>query len=252
MAILVLHALLLARVLSQDAGRTLWEIGGDGVDNAWYYVRHAVLPTTRPGADVVWAQRVLGLAFLAVVAFAALRRQWTIAALGAGFLVALIPYAFFSLGIGPRYLYMPASIFALCLGAIAARVPDLLTIPSRAWERIAVAGLGVVALGATVVANDRVRDWVEIYPEPNEAWVEGLKAQHPELPEGGGVWVVDPPFVLVFFDGFIIPPIIHYLYGEEPQVYVISSEYLAYARSVQGPNDIFYIWEGSPAAGTLD
>lgn len=250
--IVAAHAVIFVGIFSDEAGRPLWDISSQGIDRTWYYVRQAVLPTNTPHGLLVWLQRGLAVAFLAVLALAAVRRQWPIAALGLGFLVAIIPYAFFSLGLGPRYLYLPSAVFALCIGATASRLPELLPVPKGPTVRLVAAAVAVFVLVATPVTLGRIQNWVNDYPDQNESWVDGLVRQYPELPEGAGIWVVDPPLVLALLDGYIIPPIIHYLYDEQPQVYVISSEHLDFARSVQEPDDIFYIWEGSPAAGTLD
>ena len=250
--VVAVHAFVFVGIFGDEAGRPLWDIRGEGLDRGWFYIRQAVLATDNPHALLVWLQRTVAVGYLAVLALAALRRQWTIAALGLGFLVSIIPYAFFSLGIGPRYLYLPSAVFALSLGAIAARIPEFLSFPSRRSVQFVAAALAALVLVATPVANRRVQVWVEAFPDQNESWVNGLLAQHPELPEGAGIWVVDPPLILALLDGYIIPPIIHYLYDEQPQVYVISSEHLAFAEATKAPQDIIYIWEGSPAYTPLD
>ncbi len=248
--ILVLaHAIIFAGIFGDEAGRPLWDVGSQGIERGWFYVRQAVLPTTTGSAPVVAIQHFLGAAFVAIMAVAAIRREWAITALGIGLFIAIFPYAFYSLGFGPRYFYFPSAVFALVVGAIVPRAGSLIPVPDRRWTQVAVAGLAVWVIAGTAVARGRVERWIEHHPEPTQTWVEGLEATHSDMPDDAGIWIVDPPLAIALLDAYIIPAIISYVYHEEPQLYVISSEHLDYARSVQDPDDIFYIWEGSPAAG---
>ena len=215
------------------------------VERGWFYVKQALLPTTNPSTVAVRAQQVLGLVVLAVPLAALYTRRWTMLALWLGFLGSILPYAFFSVGYGPRYFYFPGALLALALGATAA---ELWPIASRLFrpERLqlaATAGLVVCALAVTVLGARRVDRWEEKDPGSQQRYIDELLRTYPEFPEGGTLFVTNLPFPMAIFYAYVVQPTIQYLYpGEERKVQPFFRENLEEVRPWIGPKDALFIY----------
>lgn len=216
------------------------------IDRAWFYVQHALLPTSNVSEPVIRAQQLLGLVVLVVPFVALYYRRWALLALWLGFLGSILPYAFFSVGYGPRYFYFPGAFLALALGAAAA---ELWPTASRLLNAdrlrlVATSGLVVVAFAVTVIGARRVDRWVEVNPESQQRWIDELLVVHPEFPEDGGtLYVTNLPMPLAMFYGYVVQPTIQYLYpGEERKVQPFFRENLEEVRPWLKPEDALFIY----------
>ncbi len=216
------------------------------IDRAWFYVQHALLPTSNASEAVSRAQQFLGLVVLTVPFVALYTRRWALLALWLGFLGSIIPYALFSVGYGPRYFYFPGAFLALALGAAAA---ELWPIASRRLsadrlQLVATSGLVVGALAVSVIGARRVDRWVEVNPESQQRWIDELLAEYPEFPEDGGtLYVTNLPMPMAMFYGYVVQPTIQYLYpGEERKVQPFFRENLEEVRPWLKPEDTLFIF----------
>lgn len=216
------------------------------VERGWFYVRQALLPIgmERYGAPL-WVQRALGLAVLAIPFAALAARRWLLLALSLGFLASIVPYALFSVGYGPRYFYFPTAFLALALGAVAAELWPVLTrlAGARPAAVTVAAGLSVAVLAVTVFAYQRVEQWKETTPDVQEQWVKDLRRIHPELPDGGVLYVTNVPFQMGLLLGFVVQPTVDYLYPEGThRVQIFYRVNLEDVRPYIGPNDRLFVF----------
>lgn len=215
------------------------------LERGWFYVKQALLPTTNPSETVVRAQQGLGLAVLAMPLGALYFRRWPMLALWLGFFGSILPYAFFSVGSGPRYFYFPGAFLALALGATLA---ELWPVASRSFgvERmklVAAAGLVACVLAVTAPSARRVDHWVKQSPETEQRWVEELRLTYPEFPEGGTLYVTNLPMQMALFDGYVVQPTVQYLYpGEVRKVQPFFRKDLEDVRPWVGPNDGLFVF----------
>jgi hypothetical protein len=219
-------------------------IDRDLVGQAWYYVKQGPLPMDNVGPQLAWAQRAGGLVLLAGLAVAAGFRRWLLVAFGVAFLVATLPYAALQFGVARRYFYFPSAFFALAMGVAFTEVLDLLRRYAGPRTRNAIATVSLVTLlvALPIVGNLRVREWARLNPDVNQAWVEGLEQAVPDLPQGGTLYLVNVPFVLVPFGPFLLEPMVTYVYGHPPgRIELIPTERLAALERDLGPNDRLYV-----------
>lgn len=194
--------------LSVDAG---------ALENGWFYVQQALVPTTMEGNSLVTGtQQALGAAVLCIPLVALAARRRVLLALSLGFLGAIVPYAMFNVGRGPRYFYFPGAFLALAAGsAVTELVPVLAGVAKGRMAAVA-ARVGLVAMASVVgvVGNRRVANYVETVPEVQQRWVDDLKRVYPELPDGGTLYVTNVPFRMGLLNGFVLQPTVDYLYPE--------------------------------------
>lgn len=214
-------------------------------ERGWYYVKQALLPTTNPAGAVVRAQQALGIVVLAVPLAALYARRWALLALWLGFFGAILPYAFFSVGYGPRYFYFPSAFLALALGATVAELwptASRLLRPDR-LQLAATSALVVCALAVTMLGARRVDNWVAADPESQQRWTDGLLRAYPEFPEGGTLYLTNLPFQMSLFFSYVVQPTIQYLYpGEERKVQPFFRKDLEDVRPWVGPQDGLFIY----------
>lgn len=240
--LLAAHTLFVGRVHSPGS----IALDRHALTTGWYYVKLALFPVQSLNGPEAALQQLLGVLLIAVPFVALVRRQWLIAALGFGLLVSIVPYAAFGLGFGPRYFYFPSAMLALLAGAVTAEfVPRLERARYHAPLVAGAVAAAIVLISATTIAaNVRVRHWVTAYPDQHQAWVDQLRAQYPTLPAGGGLFVVDPPFVVAILGGYIVGPTVTYYYpGADHPIYIIDEAHIAYAKSVMKPDDRMLIFE---------
>lgn len=217
------------------------------VERGWFYVKQALLPTTNASILVVRVQQLLGLVVLVMPLAALYTRRWTLLALWLGFLGSILPYAFFSVGHGPRYFYFPGAFLALALGAAAAELWPMASrlLNADRLQLVATSGLVVVALAVTVIGARRVDRWVEVNPESQQRWIDELLVAHPEFPEGGGtLYVTNLPMPMAMFFAYVVQPTIQYLYPgeEERKVQPFFRENLEEVRPWLEPEDTLFIF----------
>jgi hypothetical protein len=215
------------------------------VERGWFYVKQALLPTTNASILVVRVQQLLGLVVLVMPLAALYTRRWTLLALWIGFLGSVLPYAFFSVGHGPRYFYFPGAFLALALGATVAELWPTASrlLNADRLQMVATSGLVVVALAVTVIGTRRVDRWVEVNPESQQRWIDELLVVHPELPDGGTLYVTNLPMPMAMFFGYVVQPTIQYLYpGEERKVQPFFRADLEDVRPWLEPDDTLFIF----------
>jgi hypothetical protein len=216
------------------------------VERGWFYVKQALLPTTNASILVVRVQQLLGLVVLVMPLAALYTRRWTLLALWLGFLGSILPYAFFSVGHGPRYFYFPGAFLALALGATVAELWPTASrlLNAERLRLVATSGLVVVALTVTVIGTRRVDRWVEVNPESQQRWIDALLVAYPEFPEGGGtLYVTNLPMPMAMFFGYVVQPTIQYLYpGEERKVQPFFREDLEDVRPWLEPEDALFVF----------
>ncbi|MGE3074866.1 MAG: hypothetical protein AB7N24_01955 [Dehalococcoidia bacterium] len=234
-------------IFSSSGGRSVIQFDSEVPKVWWYYVKQALYPSVpEHGSAAFRLQQLLALGLLFVPLIALVKRQWLIVAFAAGFFASLVPYAMFNLGFGPRYFYFPSALFALMVGAVvSALAPEIERRLSRATLAPAALAVGAAAcLLLMAFGYNRTGEWVETKPDVHQRWVEQVKEQYPQLPYNGGLFVVDTPFALAFFDAYVLRPTVDYIYpnGEHP-VYVIDREHIDYAKSVMKTDDRMFIFE---------
>ena len=218
----------------------------EAVRRTWFYVKQGLLPTSYDGSVLVTrVQQALGLAILVTPLVALAARRWLLLALSLGFLASLVPYGMFSVGFGPRYFYFPSAFLALALGAAAA---ELWPFAARlGGERRAAAmmapGLAVIALGVAAIGMNRVDRWVDQGPGQEQRWIDDLRRVHPELPDGGTLYVTNLPFHMALLDGYVVEPTVAYLYpGGTRKVQVFFRADLEDVRPWLEPEDRLFVF----------
>ncbi len=240
----------LSGVFSNSGGRSVIQFDSEVPKVWWYYAKQGLFPSVPEHGTVAFrAQQLFALVLVLVPIVALLRRNWLIAALGLGFLASLVPYAMFNLGYGPRYFYFPSALMALMAGAIAASVvPDLeRRCRDRPFLPAVVAGGLLACVLLVALGYQRTGEWVDTKPDVHQRWVGQVEDEFPGLPDGGGIFVVNTPFALAFFDAYMLRPTVDYIYpnGTHP-VYVIGVENVDYAKSIMKPEDRLFIFEEFP------
>ena len=237
-------------VFSNSGGRSVIQLDAEVPKVWWYYAKQALYPSVPEHGTLAFrAQQVLAVLLVLVPVVALLRRKWLVFALGVGFFASLVPYAMFNLGYGPRYFYFPSALLALMSGAVVAAIAPETERYWRAKPRaVALTGAASAAcLALVILGYHRTGEWVDTKPDVHQRWVDQVEAEFPELPDGGGIFVVNTPFALAFFDAYMLRPTVNYIYsnGTHP-VYVISAENVEYAKSIMKPEDRLFIFEEFP------
>ena len=221
-AVGVAYALIRTRLLTEPfANSDIYKFDDHTADRWWFYIKHALLPF-RVGA-AGWKEPALqfaGIVLLAIPLLALARRRWDILALSAGLLLSIVPYGATVLGIGQRYFYFSVPVLALMLGVIAAEAVAFVRNRSEstwggarpAWA--GVAALLVLSFAGAAVTFDRIVNWNSAGPDQHEAWIDGLRAEYPEMPAGGTLYASNVPFILSLFDGVMIEPTVRWYYPE--------------------------------------
>lgn len=218
----------------------------DAFRRTWFYVKQALLPTTYEGAALVARiQQALGLVVLVTPLVALAARRWLLVALSLGFLASLVPYGLFSVGFGPRYFYFPSAFFALALGAAAAELWPFVVRPGgeRRVGALAATGVAVIAVGVAAVGLNRVDRWVDQGPAQEQRWIDDLRRVHPELPDGGTLYVTNVPFHMALLNGYVVEPTVAYLYpGGTHKVQVFFRADLEDVRPWLEPDDRLFVF----------
>lgn len=244
-ALLAVHTLLVGVVHSPGTDESSVAFDRDAITTGWFYVKQALFPAQSLSRPLAALQQALAVVLVAVPFVALAKRQWLIAALGFGLLVSIVPYAVFGLGFGPRYFYYPSALLALLAGALVAALAPLLDrLPSR--TPVLAIGVGALALFVLIgvgAGNRRVERWVRTTPDQQQAWVDQIRAQYPTLPADGGLFAVNPPFIMALLGGYIVGPTVTYYYpGANRPIYIIGDEHIAYAQSIMKPDDRMFIF----------
>jgi len=190
----------------------------DALRRMWYYTQQALMPTDRPGPwALIQVRRVVGLATLAVPIYALLARRWPLLALSLAFFASLVPYGLFSVGYGPRYFYMPSAFFALAAGSAVAETWPLANqlLGFKTARAAAIAGLVLAVAIVTLLGNRRVDRWAGTDPAQEQRWIDELRQTHPQLPDGGTLYVSNNmPLTMALLGGYVVEPTVAYLYPE--------------------------------------
>ncbi|MGE3074865.1 MAG: glycosyltransferase family 39 protein [Dehalococcoidia bacterium] len=243
------YLLLRTRFLTEPAtNHEVWRIDGDAAGEFWYYAKQLAFPAgDSPGGMAHVVQVVAATVLLAATPLLWLLRRPVAAALVAGTVISVLPYAPLQLGDSPRYLYFPAASLAIAVGFLLDEAFKALQ--PRFNERTVFSG--TAALGAvllvlgTVVIHQRTTDWVNDGPEVEQAWVDELRAAAPSLQPGATLYCANPPIILALFENALLQPTVSFYY---PGVAVKRFEAtdLAKVEASLGPNDRIFIPSGTP------
>lgn len=218
----------------------------DAVRRTWFYVKQALLPTTYEGSVLVArVQQALGLVVLFTPVAALATRRWLLVALSCGFLASLVPYGLFNVGFGPRYFYFPSAFLALALGAAVAELwPFAVRLGGeRRVFGLATTGLVGIAVGVAAIGMNRVDRWVDQGPGQEQRWIDDLRRIHPELPDGGTLYVTNLPFHMALLDGYVVQPTVAYLYpGGTRKVQIFFRVDLESVRPWLEPDDRLFVF----------
>ncbi|MEP7215488.1 MAG: glycosyltransferase family 39 protein [Anaerolineaceae bacterium] len=244
-AALVVLYLLTSTAFFTDRSGDLLSVGSAALRRTWYYARQALMPTdlTSPWS-VVRLQQGLGLVVLATPLVALIGRRWLLLALSLGFLASLVPFGLFNVGYGARYFYMPSAFFALAAGAAVVEVwPLVVRFLDARMTKVAATGVAVVVLAATVVGNRRVDRWANGEPASEQRWVDDLRRNYPDLPDGGTLYVTNLPFAMALIDGYVVEPTVAYLYpGGTHHVQIFYRVDLEAVRPWLEPRDRLFVF----------
>lgn len=219
------------------ANSMLYNWGGQSPGNLAFLIRQGPTPfdTTAGGLKSLIG---VGAGTLTVVIFigAVITRRWLLIALILGMFAAILPFGPFTLAVLHRYFYLAAALQALALGVLVAEAGDVLR--RRQWPARAPAALAGLAVLAAVLfiadGNAAVRAFNENSPEAHQAFVDRLRSTYTELPEGGTLYAVDPPFILAVFNAYILDTTVRMYYPEVGKVEVV---YSTDPLPELGPND---------------
>jgi len=242
-AVGAVYALIRTRLLTEPlANPEIYRFDSETPDRWWFYVKHALLPF-RDGADG-WretAQAVAGVLLLATPVVALLGRRWSILALSSGLLLSIVPQGATVLGVGLRYFYFSTPVLGLLLGVAAADLGALASRSAASPRARAAAWAGGAALGVLVVAGAlvtklRIDDWETGGPDQHQGWVDGLRAEYPELPAAGTLYCANVPIFLAIFDAVMLEPTVRWYYPEIGDVVHHTQS----GPPPLGPGDRFY------------
>ncbi|MGE0600960.1 MAG: glycosyltransferase family 39 protein [Dehalococcoidia bacterium] len=212
----LVYVVLRTRFLTEPAtNHEVWRLDGDAPGEFWYYVKQLAFPVgDSPGGFGRFVQAVAGVALLAAAPLLLALRRPVPAALVAGAIFAVLPYAPLQLGDSPRYIYFPAAFLAIAAGVLFGEVVEL-SRPRFSGIRIAA---GAVAPGAllliagTAIIHQRTADWVDDGPKVQQAWVDELRASVPELSPGATLYCANPPIILALFEDALLQPTVAFYY----------------------------------------
>jgi hypothetical protein len=168
---------------TQSLGRGHTSLKTSDVEHAWYFLRQAMVPTDNPAnTAVAWVQRSAAACLLAALPIAVAFRRWLLASLLVGFLLSLVPYSLFNLGLSPRLFYFPSALFALASGAAATEFVDV--------PRASPGGAPAIAGGCLRGLHDNGlryrqparRPLGRTRPRRLQRLDRGTRTAHPELP----------------------------------------------------------------------
>jgi hypothetical protein len=221
------------------ANPDIYKVDSDFPERWWFYAKNALLPFRDPVAGWrVEAQHAAGVVLLALTALAGVRRRWDLLALLAGLLVSMLPLGAAILGMGQRYLYFSTPLLAIAAGIAAA---DALAWLGERWPRAREAALPaalalVVVLGGASTFS-RIENWIEIAPDREQRWVDGLRAEHPTLRAGGTLYCANVPLILAVFGAANLEPTVRWYYPETGQ----AVRHTDAVPPALGPDDRYYV-----------
>ncbi len=200
---------------ASPANSDIWAFDGDTLNQYWYYIKQTVFPASGAPTGLAHGMQVLtGIVVLAALPVLLVFRRWVAAALLAGAIVSVFPYAPLTLAVSPRYVYFPAAFLAIAAGflfheAIAIARPAL-------SDRLVVGGATVISaallIAGTASISLRVDDWVESGPDVEQGWVDELRVTFPELEPGSTLFCANTPLILALFDDVLLAPTVQFYY----------------------------------------
>lgn len=248
--VLLVYELLRTRFLTEPAvNSAVWDLGSHTPGQFWYYLKVAAMPVDAGATGFVHGLQVAaGAILLAALPVLLVFRRWLPAALLAGFLISIAPYAPLTLAVSQRYAYFPVAFLALAVAAVFRQALD--SARTRIAPRILAPAialpLGVLLILGTVETNHRTRDWVESGPEVQQAWVDELQAAYPTLPPGGTLYCANTPLILALFGDALLRPTVGFYYpGVRAERFDIAD--LARVEAALGPDDRIFVPGATPA-----
>jgi hypothetical protein len=212
---------------------------------AWYYVKLGLFPFKDSSSGWHLAlERTGGVLLIAAFPLALALRRWTVAAVLLAFYVSLLPYSGLTLGVVARYFYGPSALLGIAVGVATGEVLGAMRrVPVAFAQGVVVGACALLVAAAAYAGNSRVAAWVAENPDDNQAWVEQLQRKFPELPDGGTLYVANPPFILALFDGVTIQPTAGYYYPHLGRVVLFDKRDFLAVEAKLGPNDRVYVFD---------
>jgi hypothetical protein len=96
--------------------------------------------------------------------------------------------------------------------------------------------VALLAVGLGFSVASRIENWIEIAPDREQEWVDGLRATYPEIPDGGALFCANVPEILAIFGGANLDPTVHWYYPEVGEVIYFTQP----GEPILGPDDRFY------------
>lgn len=237
------YYLIRTKLFSEPAANPdVYRFGDKFPDHWWYFLKTAFLPFRDPVLGWrIHAQEAAGVVTLVALPVLLALRRWRYFALLLAFVLSVVPSSAATLGVGQRYLYFSTPVLGLLLGLAVADARVWLEGRDRgALSRFVAAPeilVLVLGLGAYVMW-DRNEHWVDIGPERQQAWVDELRAEYPELPHGGTLYCVNVPLELALYDAANLAPVVRWYY---PDVRHAAWAPDPAAIPQLGPNDRIFI-----------
>jgi hypothetical protein len=210
------------------------------------YLSFAVVPVFASGTDVVepWrpiVERAQSIALVAMIGLGVIliahRRLWTLGLLASGWLiVALLPDTTLDFPVQGRLLYMPGVAIALFLVAIVraggAGLGDGVKAHATLLAPLAVLAVLIPALFLTV---DHASD-TSVGGDESQRFTRELRQDVPSIPEGGAIFVVNPPANLYVFGQSPLEALVEIYYGPR-DVHIIQEKHVTKIEESMGTSD---------------
>ena len=191
---LAYFAFLFSEEYGPSADEGLYRFGWHVFDNLWDYLKALTLPVSPDRG--VWVETLrpfTAAGFLVICVLMAIRRDAIASALAVWVFVALLPYSFFSVGIGARYIYLasiPFSMLVVYIGWLVTRSLDAMI--GRRSTTIAVILLAAVVVLSAVETRHR-QDLISGQAEVYRQLYQEVPTLCGELPPRATIYVLNPP-----------------------------------------------------------
>jgi hypothetical protein len=227
------------------------------------YLGFAFVPVFAASTDIFddpWRTAFEGLQGIASVAAIVLavwllasRRWWGLGLLTFGWLiVALLPDSTFDFPVQGRLLYMPGIAFALFIVTIVVAIEALLTESvRRQLALIAPVVMLVVLLPTVLLTIDHTAD-VSSRADGNQRFARELRKAVPDIPEGGALYIANPPLNLYIFGLSPLEALVEIYYGKRAVQRITPGEVESITPSLGEDDRLFVFQCAQPAqAGKL-
>jgi hypothetical protein len=217
------------------------------------YLGFAFVPVFTAGIDAFddpWRTGLEGLQGLASVAALGLavwliasRRWWGLGLLTFGwFVVGLLPDTTLDFPLQGRLLYMPGPALALFVAAVAVAAGALLNRDVQPVAGIVAVVVVLLALGPVLLLTLDHRNDTSVGPDEAERFTQQLREAVQSVPEGGTLYVADPPLNLRVFGQSPLEALVEIYYGKR-RVLIIERDEAAARESSLDASDRIFVFE---------